>query len=208
MKLFDCTLYLVTDRNISKHGDFENIVEEAIKGGCTLVQLREKNIDTDLLYRRALSLKKITDQYGVPLIINDRIDIMQAVDAAGVHLGQSDMPVKIARKIIGKNKIIGISAHTVEEAKEAELCGADYLGAGALFQTETKRNIKSITTDMLTNIKKSVSIPVVAIGGINAENIMELKESGIDGIAVSSAIMKSKTPKTAAVILREKLKNW
>ena len=154
------------------------------------------------MYQRALSIKKITDEYHIPLIINDRLDIMLAVGADGVHLGQQDIPVKIVRRLIGKDKIIGVSAHCPEEAEKAERDGADYLGVGAIFPTTTKKDIIITPVDVLREIKETVSVPVVAIGGINQNNINTLKGSHVDGVAVISAIMKSKDPKSLAVALK------
>ena len=202
MKSFDTSLYLVTDRSGMGDCEFESKIRSAVEGGCTMVQLREKNINSYLMYQRALSIKKITDEYHIPLIINDRLDIMLAVGADGVHLGQQDIPVKIARKLIGKDKIIGVSAHCPEEAEKAERDGADYLGVGAIFPTETKKDIIITPVDVLREIKETVSVPVVAIGGINQNNINTLKGSHVDGVAVISAIMKSKDPKGSAVALK------
>ena len=182
--------------------EFESKIRSAVEGGCTMVQLREKNINSYLMYQRALSIKKITDEYHIPLIINDRLDIMLAVGADGVHLGQQDIPVKIVRRLIGKDKIIGVSAHCPEEAEKAERDGADYLGVGAIFPTETKKDIIITPVDVLREIKETVSVPVVAIGGINQNNINTLKGSHVDGVAVISAIMKSKDPKGSAVALK------
>ena len=202
MKSFDTSLYLVTDRSGMGDCEFESKIRSAVEGGCTMVQLREKNINSYLMYQRALSIKKITDEYHIPLIINDRLDIMLAVGADGVHLGQQDIPVKIVRRLIGKDKIIGVSAHCPEEAEKAERDGADYLGVGAIFPTETKKDIIITPVDVLRKIKETVSVPVVAIGGINQNNIKTLKGSHVDGVAVISAIMKSKDPKSSAVALK------
>lgn len=202
MKSFDTSLYLVTDRSGMGDCEFESKIRSAVEGGCTMVQLREKNINSYLMYQRALSIKKITDEYHIPLIINDRLDIMLAVGADGVHLGQQDIPVKIARKLIGKDKIIGVSAHCIEEAEKAERDGADYLGVGAIFPTTTKKDIIITPVNVLREIKETVSVPVVAIGGINQNNINTLKGSHVDGVAVISAIMKSKDPKSSAVALK------
>ncbi len=202
MKSFDTSLYLVTDRSGMGDCEFESKIRSAVEGGCTMVQLREKNINSYLMYQRALSIKKITDEYHIPLIINDRLDIMLAVGADGVHLGQQDIPVKIARKLIGKDKIIGVSAHCIEEAEKAERDGADYLGVGAIFPTTTKKDIIITPVNVLREIKETVSVPVVAIGGINQNNVNTLKESHVDGVAVISAIMKSKDPKSSAVALK------
>ena len=148
MTSFDLTLYLVTDRRMPKEG-FETVVEEAIRGGVTLVQLREKEGDTGLLYERARRLKEVTDRYHIPLIIDDRIDIMLAVDAAGVHVGQSDMPAAIARQMIGPDKILGVSATDLTEALKAEADGADYLGVGAMYPTKTKTDADFTTRETL-----------------------------------------------------------
>ena len=202
MKSFDTSLYLVTDRSGMGDCEFESKIRSAVEGGCTMVQLREKNINSYLMYQRALSIKKITDEYHIPLIINDRLDIMLAVGADGVHLGQQDIPVKIVRRLIGKDKIIGVSAHCPEEAEKAERDGADYLGVGAIFPTTTKKDIIITPVDVLRKIKETVSVPVVAIGGINQNNINTLKGSHVDGVAVISATMKSKDPKSSAVALK------
>ena len=202
MKSFDTSLYLVTDRSGMGDCEFESKIRSAVEGGCTMVQLREKNINSYLMYQRALSIKKITDEYHIPLIINDRLDIMLAVGADGVHLGQQDIPVKIVRRLIGKDKIIGVSAHCIEEAEKAERDGADYLGVGAIFPTTTKKDIIITPVNVLREIKETVSVPVVAIGGINQNNINTLKGSHVDGVAVISAIMKSKDPKSSAVALK------
>lgn len=185
----DYTLYLVTDRDVLKGRDLCEAIEASIKGGVTLVQLREKDISSLDFYNLAVAVKKITDKYNVPLIINDRIDIALAVDAAGVHVGQSDIPANVARKIIGEDKILGISAATLEEAKLAEAEGADYLGIGAVFPTDTKKDARSVSVELLDEIKKSLTVPVVGIGGISESNVELLKESKIDGIAVVSAIL-------------------
>ena len=186
MKSFDTSLYLVTDRSGMGDCEFESKIRSAVEGGCTMVQLREKNVNSYLIYQRALSIKKITDEYHIPLIINDRLDIMLAVGADGVHLGQQDIPVKIVRRLIGKDKIIGVSAHCPEEAEKAEQDGADYLGVGAIFPTETKKDIIITPVDVLRKIKETVSVPVVAIGGINQNNINTLKGSHVDGVADDS----------------------
>lgn len=194
----DYTLYLVTDRDVLKGRDLCEAIEQSIKGGVTLVQLREKDISSLDFYNLAVSVKKITDKYNVPLIINDRIDIALAVDAAGVHVGQSDIPANVARKIIGEDKILGISAATLEEAKLAEAEGADYLGIGAVFPTDTKKDARSVSIELLGEIKKSLTVPVVGIGGISQNNAELLKESKIDGIAVVSAILGKEDIEQAA----------
>lgn len=198
MKKIDYRLYLVTDRKQPKPGTFERVVEDALKGGATLVQLREKEGDTGLLYERAVKLKKITDTFHVPLIIDDRIDIMLAVGADGVHVGQSDMPAAIARKLIGPHKILGVSAGTLEEAVQAEKDGADYLGVGAMFPTATKKDADITTPETLRKIMDTVHIPVVTIGGMNENTIPLFKGYGLSGFAVVSAIMASREPEKAA----------
>lgn len=189
MNKVDYKLYLVTDRDILKGRDLKKAVEESILGGATLVQLREKDVTTREFYDIAVDIKEVTDKYNVPLIINDRIDIAQAIDADGVHVGQSDMPCDKARKILGKDKIIGVSVHTLDEAIKAENDGADYLGCGAVFNTSTKKDAIDVTYDCLKKIKENTKIPVVAIGGISDENINKLKGTNIDGVAIISAIL-------------------
>ena len=191
MRKIDYRLYLVTDRKQPAPGTFEKVVEEALKGGATLVQLREKEGDTGLLYERAVKLKQITKAYHVPLIIDDRIDIMMAADADGVHLGQSDMPAALARKLIG-------AAGTLEEAVKAEKDGADYLGVGAMFPTATKKDADITTPETLRKIMDTVHIPVVTIGGMNERTIPLFKGYGLSGFAVVSAIMASREPEKAA----------
>lgn len=198
MRKIDYSLYLVTDRKQPAPGTFEKVVEEALKGGVTLVQLREKEGDTGLLYERAVKLKQITKAYHVPLIIDDRIDIMMAEDADGVHLGQSDMPAALARKLIGPDKIMGVSAGTLEEAVKAEKDGADYLGVGAMFPTATKKDADITTPETLRKIMDTVHIPVVTIGGMNERTIPLFKGYGLSGFAVVSAIMASREPEKAA----------
>lgn len=194
----DYTLYLVTDRERMSTKTLEEAVEQAILGGCTLVQLREKTASSREFYQTALNIKAITDKYKVPLIINDRVDIALAIDADGVHVGQSDLPATIVRKIIGKDKILGVSAGCAEKAIEAQREGADYIGVGALFSTSTKTDAKSVSKETLMKIIKEVSIPVVGIGGINEQNAAQLKNTGIDGIAVVSAIIAQKDIKLSA----------
>ncbi|MGH4123672.1 MAG: thiamine phosphate synthase [Clostridium sp.] len=194
----DYSLYLVTDRDVLVNTDIYTDVEQAIKGGVTLVQIREKKVGTLEFYNIAVKIKCITDKYKVPLIINDRLDIAQAIDAAGVHLGQSDMPADIARCLLGNNKIIGVSTSTLEEAKKAERQGADYVGVGAMFPTTTKDDASAVSVACLKEIKEGISIPVVAIGGISEKNVALLKPANIDGIAVVSAILSKKSVKIAA----------
>lgn len=197
----NCKLYLVTDRDILKNVDLCTAVEEAILGGVTLVQLREKNMSTLEFYNTAVKIKEITDKYNIPLLINDRMDIALAVDAAGLHVGQSDMPAEIARKILGSDKILGVSATTLEEAIKAEKNGADYIGVGAVFPTTTKDDARAVPIESLKEIKERVSIPVVAIGGINENNAVLLKPANIDGISVISAILGKDDIRKAAQIM-------
>ena len=201
MKNIDYSLYLVTNSDNKTNTQFLKIIEESINGGVSLVQLREKTCSTLDFYNLARDVKKITTKYGIPLIINDRIDIALSVDADGVHIGQDDMPMTIAREILG-DKIIGVSASNLDEALKAEEDGADYLGVGAIYTTNTKNDAKSVSIDELKIISKTVNIPVVAIGGINHNNANELINTQIDGISVVSAIMNSKNPLESAKRLK------
>ncbi|EPR13130.1 thiamine phosphate synthase [Ruminiclostridium papyrosolvens] len=194
----DYTLYLVTDRDLMSTKTLEEAVEQAIMGGCTLVQLREKTASSRDFYQTAIKVKAITDNYKVPLIINDRVDIALAIGADGVHVGQSDLPAAVVRKIIGKDRILGVSAGSVEKAIEAQRDGADYIGVGALFSTSTKIDAKSVSKETLMKIIEEVSIPVIGIGGINAQNAVQLRNTGINGIAVVSAIIAQKDIKLSA----------
>ena len=196
----DYTLYLVAEERLIRDSglSIETAVEEAILGGVTLVQLREKESSALEFYNLSIKVKNITDKYNIPLIINDRLDIMLATDAAGVHLGQDDMPVAAARRLVGKDKIIGASARTTKEAIRAEEDGASYIGAGSEFNTITKKDAKRISMEELKDMTSAVSIPVIAIGGVNKDNIEMLKDTGIKGIAVVSAILSEKNIKKAA----------
>ena len=198
----DLSLYLVTD-NSDDVEKFLYTIEEAIKGGTTVVQIREKTAETLDFYNLALKVKDITTKYNVPLIINDRVDVALAIDADGVHVGQSDMPCDVTRKLIGEDKILGVSAATIEEARKAEKDGADYIGTGAVFPTQTKDDAPKITKDDLKEIVDSIDIPVVAIGGITLENAHELNDTGIAGLSVVSAIMSSDNPKKSSEELLE-----
>lgn len=188
----DYSIYLVTDRDLMSTETIEQAVENAIKGGCTLVQLREKKCSSLDFYNTALRVKEITDKYNVPLLINDRVDIALAVNADGVHVGQSDLNASIVRKIIGEDKIVGVSAHTLEEALKAEKDGADYLGVGAMYATGTKKDAKPTTISELKEIRKNVNIPIVVIGGINKDRIIDFKDTKINGLAIVSAIIAQK----------------
>lgn len=201
-KNIDYTLYLVTDRSVMSAKSLEQAVEQAIQGGCTVVQLREKNASSREFFETAQRVKQITDHYHIPLIINDRADICLAVNAAGIHVGQQDLPAKIVRSIVGPDKIIGVSAATLSEAIQAEQDGADYLGVGALFSTSTKTNTRPVTVEQLAQIKQTVQIPVVAIGGIQLSNAGMLTTTGIDGIAVVSAILSKENITHAAQQLK------
>lgn len=184
-------LYAVTDKTWLNGRHLYEDVEEALKGGVTCVQLREKNIDEEMFLEEAMEIKSLCKKYNVPFIINDNVDIAVKCGADGIHVGQKDMNVAKAREIAGENMIIGVSAHSLEEALEAEQRGADYLGVGAAFKTSTKSDAQSISLDTIKAICEAVSIPVVAIGGISKENIMKLKGTGVDGVALVSAVFAS-----------------
>ena len=202
MTHIDYTLYLVTDRSVMSAKSLEQAVEQAIQGGCTVVQVREKYASSREFFETAQRVKQITDSYHIPLIINDRTDICLAVNAAGIHIGQQDLPAKIVRSMVGPDKIIGVSAATLSEAIQAEQDGADYLGVGAMFATSTKTNTRPVTIERLTQIKQAVQIPVVAIGGIQSSNAATLTKTGIDGIAVVSAILAQENITHAAEQLK------
>lgn len=202
-KKTDYSVYLCTDRDLMSTQTLEEAVEEAIKGGATVIQLREKNCSSKEFYETAVSIKKITEKYNVPLIINDRVDIALAVDAEGVHVGQSDLPAKVVRKIIGKDKIVGVSARSQELAMKAYEDGADYLGVGAMYATSTKKDAKVITKEELAKIRSSVPIPIVVIGGVNENNVSDFKGTGIDGVAVVSAIIGKPDIEEAARNLKQ-----
>jgi thiamine-phosphate pyrophosphorylase len=187
----DYTLYLVTDRTLMSSPTLELAVEAALAGGCTLIQLREKDASSLEFYQMAVNVKKITDHYQVPLIINDRVDLALAVDAAGVHVGQRDLPAAIARQLIGPEKILGVSASSLAEAVQAQKDGADYLGIGAMFATGTKNDAKLVTLEELQKIKAAVTLPLVVIGGINEKTLPQFRGSGINGISVVSAVIAS-----------------
>ncbi|TEB05235.1 Thiamine-phosphate synthase [Pelotomaculum schinkii] len=186
----DYSVYLVTDRGILGGRDLFKAVEDAIKGGASLLQLREKDISSRAFYDLAVKMKDLANSYDVPLIINDRLDIALAVDADGLHIGQDDIPLRIAREIMGPDKIIGYSVSNPEQALFGEKNGADYLGAGPVYATGSKADAGlPIGPGTLKTIKDSVSIPVVAIGGVGITNISEVKKTGVDGISVISAIL-------------------
>ena len=182
-------LYLVTDSDILKGRDFYKCIEDAIKAGVTMVQLREKDADGKEFLEKAMRLRELTRKYNVTFIINDRVDIAMLCDADGVHVGQSDIDVLSVRKLIGKDKIIGVSARTVKEAKIAKENDADYLGIGAMFSTSTKRDAKNVSFDTLSKITDEVNLPFVLIGGITLDNVHELKRFNPDGYALVSGIL-------------------
>lgn len=185
-------LYAVTDRTWVGDRTLLEQVEEALKGGVTCVQIREKNMSEEDFLQEAAKMKVLCDSYKVPLIINDNVQIAKQIHASGVHVGQGDMEVSKVRDLVGESMIIGVSARTVEQALAAKAGGADYLGVGAVFGTSTKNDAKTINTTILADICKAVDIPVVAIGGVNKKNISELKGTGVDGAAVVSAIFATK----------------
>ena len=205
MKNFDTTLYFITDSTGFSEEEFLSRVEQALKGGVTLLQLREKEKTTREYIALAEKVHKLTQKYNIPLIIDDRIDVAMAVNAEGVHLGQSDMPVDIARKILGEDKIIGATAKTVPQALEAYANGADNLGVGAIYPTTTKVKTVLTSVDTLKEIVKAVPIPVNAIGGLNKNNIDILENTGIAGVCVVYAIMKADNPQKAAEEIKEKI---
>lgn len=184
-------LYLVTNRYQDSVESFLAKVETACRSGVTIVQLREKNITTNQYYQLAKQVKEITDAYQVPLIIDDRLDVCLAVDAAGLHIGDDELPVSVARQVLGPEKILGVTAKTIKRALEAETSGADYLGTGAIFPTTTKENAPITLISTLKTICQTVAIPVVAIGGLTSENIDQLMGTGIAGVAVVRDLMQA-----------------
>ena len=184
-------LYLVTNRYQDSLESFLEKVEMACRSGVTIIQLREKNLTTNQYYQLAKQVKEITDAYQIPLIIDDRLDICLAVDAAGLHIGDDELPVSVARKVLGPEKILGVTAKTVKRALEAEEGGADYLGTGAIFPTTTKENAPITLISTLKTICQTVAIPVVAIGGLTSENIDQLIGTGIAGVAVVRDLMQA-----------------
>ena len=184
-------LYLVTNRYQDSLESFLEKVETACRSGVTIIQLREKNLTTNQYYQLAKQVKEITDAYQVPLIIDDRLDVCLAVDSAGLHIGDDELPVSVARKVLGPEKILGVTAKTVKRALEAETSGADYLGTGAIFPTTTKENAPITLISTLKTICQTVAIPVVAIGGLTSENIDQLIGTGIAGVAVVRDLMQA-----------------
>ena len=200
-------LYLVTNRYQDSLENFLEKVETACRSGVTIIQLREKNLTTNQYYQLAKQVKEITDAYQVPLIIDDRLDICLAVDAAGLHIGDDELPVSVARKVLGPEKILGVTAKTVKRALEAETSGADYLGTGAIFPTTTKENAPITLISTLKTICQTVAIPVVAIGGLTSENIDQLIGTGIAGVAVVRDLMQAEDIEAKAQAFLTKLDN-
>lgn len=204
MMPIDVSLYLVTDRRLSLNRPLEEVVEQAVRGGVTLVQLREKECSSREFYELALRLKSCLAPYHVPLIINDRIDIALAVDADGLHIGQQDLPYPIARRLLGKEKIIGLSVESLDDARRAEALDVDYIAVSPLFNTPTKTDTApALEITGLREISAGSHHPIVAIGGVSRANTPEIIRSGADGIAVVSAIMSAPSPQEAAASLRQ-----
>ena len=199
----DYTLYLCTDRELMSTDTLEEAVEQAVRGGCTVVQLREKDCTSLEFYETAKKVKEITDRYQVPLIINDRVDIALAVGADGVHVGQDDLPAGEVRRILGPDKIVGVSAGSVAEAVKAEEDGADYLGVGAMYATSTKEDADVTSREELLRIREAVDLPIVVIGGINRSNYRNFKGIGVNGLAVVSAVIAADDIEAAARELSE-----
>jgi thiamine-phosphate pyrophosphorylase len=202
----DIRLYLVTDRSLSKGRDMEWLVEEAVKGGVTMVQLREKDCSTREFIELAIRLKQRLLPCGVPLIINDRLDVALAADADGLHIGQSDMPYEMARRLLGKNKIIGLSVENLEQARQANRLDVDYIGISPVFSTPTKTNTSlPFGLEGIREVMSFTKHPAVAIGGINLSNTVEIMQAGADGIAVVSAICSAENPRQAAKALKKQV---
>lgn len=198
----DYTLYLVTDRRALCADSLPEAVSQAIRGGCTMVQLREKEASSLDFYRQAVAVKKITDHYQTPLIINDRLDIALAVGADGVHIGQSDLPADVARRVIGPDRLLGVSVTCVQEAVKAVADGADYLGVGSIFSTGTKADAVHVSIEELQKIRRAVRVPIVVIGGIGKENAAMFRPMGIDGLSVVSAVIAQPDIACAAAELK------
>ena len=205
-KTVDYSLYLVTDRSLSLGRSNFEVIQKAVRGGVTLVQLREKEATTKVFYQEGLEIKGYLRTRNIPLIINDRIDIALALDADGVHLGREDMPIDVARKILGPRKIIGASVFTLEEAKTAEAMGADYLGLSPIFLTGTKPElVGQIGIEGIPSLKEGVQIPVVGIGSMSQANAYEAVKAGLDGVAVVSAICSHEDPRAAAEEIKKEV---
>ncbi|MDM5224029.1 thiamine phosphate synthase [Peribacillus sp. NJ11] len=203
----DLSLYLVTKESIAIE-DLTKIITESVSGGVSIVQLREKNNSSLSFYKKASALKQLLNELSIPLIINDRVDIALAVAADGIHIGQDDLPLPVIKQMVPDDMIIGVSVSTLEEAIEAERNGADYIGVGSVFPTKTKQDATLMAIEDLEEICRSVSIPAVAIGGITADNISSLSDSGLSGTAVVSAIINADSPKTASEFLLKIIKDF
>jgi thiamine-phosphate pyrophosphorylase len=196
-------LYAITDRTWLDDRNLRDDVQKAIDGGITFLQMREKSMTTDEFMQEAMAIKSLTNKNNIPFVINDNIDVALEINADGVHIGQDDIPVPIARKILGNDKILGVSAHTLEQALKAEKEGADYIGVGAIFTTSTKDDASNVSIATLKAICSSVNIPVVAIGGITADNALKLQGTGISGICVISAIFGASDIENATCKLKQ-----
>lgn len=204
MKNFDLSLYLVTDRSLCLNRSLEYLVKEAVEGGVSMVQIREKDCSSLEFYELAMRIKKLLVPYQIPLIINDRVDIALAIDADGLHIGQSDLPYSLARKLFGKDKIIGLSIENLNQAKEANALDVDYIGLSPVFYTDTKNDIApALGLDGIKEIAKISKHRMVGIGGINTSNAIDILSSGAEGIAVVSAILSHDDPKKAALELKK-----
>ncbi len=203
----DLSLYLVTEESIAIE-ELTKIIAESVSGGVSIVQLREKNNSSLSFYKKASALKQLLNELSIPLIINDRVDIALAVGADGIHIGQDDLPLPVVKQMVPEDMIVGVSVSTLEEALEAERNGADYIGVGSVFPTKTKQDATLMAIEDLGEICRSVSIPAVAIGGITADNISALSDSGLSGTAVVSAIMNADSPKTASESLLKIIKDF
>jgi len=201
----DLRLYVITDERLTLENGLVEKVRQAIEGGATAIQYRAKNKSSKQIYREATALKKLCREYGVPLIINDRVDIVAGIDADGVHVGQDDLPVEVVRRIIGNSKIVGLSTKTLEQVVEANTLPVDYIGFGSVFPTTTKKDATLSGIEMLKEAVKLSIQPVVAIGGINADNIEKVLQTGCKNIAVVSAVFSANNPLKAAQILKQKL---
>ncbi|MED3982519.1 thiamine phosphate synthase [Peribacillus simplex] len=203
----DLSLYLVTEESLALE-KLTKIIAESVSGGVSIVQLREKKNSSLSFYKKASALKQLLNELSIPLIINDRVDIALAVAADGIHIGQDDLPLPVVKQMVPEDMIVGVSVSTLEEALEAERNGADYVGVGSVFPTKTKKDATLMAIGDLEEICRSVSIPAVAIGGITADNISALSNSGLSGTAVVSAIMNADSPKTASESLLKIIKDF
>ncbi len=208
-KKIDFSLYFIADGALAGHRDLEKIIKGAIRGGVTAIQLREKNMGMRSFTAWAAAIKRITSDFHIPLIINDRVDAALAVGADGVHLGREDMPIRYARKLLGAGRIIGLSAHTLADAREAEEQGADYVGVGSVFPTSSKKNIRGILgIEGITAIRKKIKLSMIAIGGIDTLNISSVMQTGVDGAAVISAIINSENPRQTCELFRSVIQKY